>query len=513
MAATNGMAGTNGMATHNGDNLEQNGDNLDNSVTESRQFFQDLYSLVYEQLIKKTASGKARVINFLDPDTLQKEFDFSIREKGETNERLLQLVEQTIDLSVKPGHPRFFNQLYSGQDLHGLAGTWLTEAINTSQYTYEVAPVFTFMEAEVLERLRQVVGYEKGDGIFCPGGSIANMYALNIARYKRCPDIKTKGLYCSGRLVMFTSEQGHYSITKGAAFLGFGTDNIKVIKCDERGRMIPAELEKAIIAAKEEGGEPFFVNGTGGTTVFGAYDPLDKIADLCEKYDLWFHVDAAWGGSALMSSKYRHVLRGIERSNSMTWCQHKMMGVPLQCSAFLLRDDKELMMHAHCANARYLFQQDKCYDIKYDTGDKSIQCGRKVDALKLWLMWKAKGNMGFDEEITRKFENARYMAELCKEREGFELVVEPAAPNVCFWYIPPSMRDMPDGPEFRKKLHKVAPIIKERMMKTGSMMIGYQPLGPHVNFFRMIYSNNSTTKKDVEWIVDEIERLGHDIVV
>ncbi|XP_072030360.1 cysteine sulfinic acid decarboxylase-like isoform X2 [Amphiura filiformis] len=478
-----------------------------------KKFFYDFIHLVYEEMVVKTSVGQTRVIDFLQPDVLKQRFDFTIRDEPETNQRLLDLAKQTIDLSVKPGHPRFFNQLFSGQDLYGLAGTWLTDAINTSQYTYEVAPVFTLMESEVLQRLRETIGYTDGDGIFCPGGSIANMYAMNLARYKHCPDIKEKGLFSCQRLALFTSEQSHYSIKKGAAFLGFGTNNVILVKCDERGKMIPAELEKAILEAKNEGCKPLFVNATGGTTVFGVYDPIDAIADICEKYGMWLHIDAAWGGSALLSRTHRQLLKGIERSNSVTWCQHKMMGVPLQCSAFLLRDNDGLLFDAHCAGARYLFQQDKCYSVDYDTGDKSIQCGRKVDAFKLWMMWKAKGNSGFEAEIDKKFDNARYMRELIREREGFELVTEGEAPNVCFWYVPPSMRDMEKGTEYQQKLHQVAPLIKERMMKTGTMLVGYQPLKPYVNFFRMIYSNRATNRKDVEWIMDEIDRLGNDIVL
>ncbi|XP_022082482.1 cysteine sulfinic acid decarboxylase-like isoform X2 [Acanthaster planci] len=478
-----------------------------------REFFQEMCNLIVKEAIDKTTSGKCKVLNFVHPHLLSEKIDLAIRDDPASQEELLKLCQQTFDYSVRPGHPRFFNQLFGGQDLVGLAGQWMTDAINPSIYTFEVSPVFTLMELEVLCKLRQLCGYKSGDGIFCPGGSIANMYALNIARYKRCPEIKQKGLYNSPRLVAFTSEQSHYSLKKGMAFLGLGVDNLVSVKCDQMGRMIPEELEKEILEAKNKGGDPYFVCATSGTTVLGAYDPLVPIADICERHGLWLHIDAAWGGGALASSKYSHLMQGVERSNSLTWCQHKMMGVPLQCSAFLLREENGLMHHSHCAAASYLFQKDKFYDMSYDTGDKSIQCSRKADALKLWLMWKAKGNRGFDEEITRKFDNSRYMADLIRNRENFKLLLEPQCTNVTFWYIPPSLKAMPDGPEFQRKLHKVAPIIKERMMKNGTMMIGYQPLGDHPNFIRMVYCNHATTTQDVEWIVEEIERLGHDIVI
>ncbi|XP_033624403.1 cysteine sulfinic acid decarboxylase-like isoform X2 [Asterias rubens] len=478
-----------------------------------REFFQKMYELIFKEAIEKTTAGKCKVSNFVHPQELKEKLDLAIKDEAMPPEKILKLCQQTFDYSVKPGHPRFFNQLFAGQDLYGLAGQWMSDAINPSQYTYEVSPVFTLMELEVMKKLRELCGYKSGDGIFCPGGSIANMYAMNIARYKHCPQIKQQGLYGQARLVLFTSEHSHYSIKKGAAFLGLGTDNIVFVKSDEIGRMMPDHLEKAIIETKHNGGEPFFVVATSGTTVLGAYDRLDAIADICEAHGIWMHVDAAWGGSVLFSAKYRHLMQGVERTNSVTWCQHKMMGVPLQCSAFLVREEESVMHNGHCAAASYLFQKDKFYDMSFDTGDKSIQCSRKVDALKLWIMWKAKGNRGFEAEINQKFENSRHMADLIQKRDNFRLLMEPQCTNVTFWYVPPSLQSIPEGPEYWEKLAKVAPIIKERMMKNGTMMIGYQPLGDHVNFIRMVYANHATTTQDVDWIVDEIERLGHDIVI
>ena len=114
-------------------------------------------------------------------------------------------------------------------------------------------------------------------------------------------------------MVIFTSEDSHYSVQKLAAFMGIGSDNVYQIMTDDRGKLIPEHLEKAIIQAKIEGAIPFMVSATAGTTVLGAFDPLNDIADICKKYNLWMHVDAAWGGGALMSEKYRKLLNGIER--------------------------------------------------------------------------------------------------------------------------------------------------------------------------------------------------------
>lgn len=120
-------------------------------------------------------------------------------------------------------------------------------------------------------------------------------------------------MHCLPRLVLFTSEDAHYSVKKMASFLGLGSDNVYHVQVDERGRMDVDHLTSEIERAKAEGGQPFMVSATAGTTVLGAFDPLEKIAEVCERYGLWLHVDAAWGGGALLSTKHRTLLKGIER--------------------------------------------------------------------------------------------------------------------------------------------------------------------------------------------------------
>ncbi|XP_030826636.1 glutamate decarboxylase 2 isoform X2 [Pyrgilauda ruficollis] len=338
------------------------------------------------------------------------------------------------------------------------------------------------------------------------------MYAMLIARFKMFPEVKEKGMAAIPRLVAFTSEHSHFSVKKGAAALGIGTDSVILIRCDERGKMIPSDLERRIVEAKQKGFVPFLVSATAGTTVYGAFDPLIAIADICKKYKIWMHVDGAWGGGLLMSRKHKWKLNGVERANSVTWNPHKMMGVPLQCSALLVREEG-LMQSCNQMHASYLFQQDKHYDLSYDTGDKALQCGRHVDVFKLWLMWRAKGTTGFEAQIDKCLELAEYLYNKIKNREGYEMVFDgkPQHTNVCFWYIPPSLRGVEDSEERTSRLMKVAPVIKARMMEYGTTMVSYQPLGDKVNFFRMVISNPAATHQDIDFLIDEIERLGQDL--
>ncbi|KAI1885607.1 hypothetical protein AGOR_G00205570 [Albula goreensis] len=492
------------------DGMYLNGPTLD--IRAAEKFVQEALTLILDEGVRKTADVREKVCDWHPPEELKQMLDLDLKENGETHAKILQRCRDAIRYSVKTGHPRFFNQLYAGLDPYSLVGRLLTETINPSLYTYEVAPVFVLTEEAVLKKMIEFLGWEEGgDGIFSPGGSVSNMYAVNVARYHCCPDIKEQGLSAMPRLVLFTSKECHYSVAKAAGFLGIGTKNVYVVSSDQRGKMIPAELEKQVLRAKAEGAQPFMVNATSGTTVLGAFDPLEEIADICERHKLWLHVDACWGGGALLSRKHRHLLQGIQRANSVAWNPHKMLMAGLQCCAFMVRDKTGLLQRCHSARASYLFQRDKFYDISYDTGDKSIQCSRKPDAFKFWLMWKAVGTHGLEERVNRAVAMARYLAEEIKKREGFRLLMEPEYANVCFWYIPPSLRKMPENREFWDKIHKVAPVIKERMMKKGSMMVGYQPHGDRANFFRQIVISPQVSREDMDFVLNEIEELGKDL--
>ncbi|KAM3617405.1 uncharacterized protein V6R79_005721 [Siganus canaliculatus] len=479
--------------------------------SEGQLFLNEAVKIIIEEVLRNGTDVKQKVCEWKEPEELAELLDLELRATGEPQHKLLERVKDVAKYSVKTSHPRFFNQQFAGVDYHALAGRFLTETLNTNLFTYEVAPVFVLMEAEVLRGLRQLVGWTEGDGLFCPGGSASNMYAMNLARYRLFPDVKSQGLWALPRLAIFTTSQSHYSVKKGAAFMGIGTDNVTLVAVDDGGRMIPEDLDEKIKLVISQGSVPFFVSCTSGTTVLGAFDPLDRIADVCEKHKLWLHVDAAWGGSVLFSKQHRHLMKGVDRVNSVAWNPHKMLVAGLQCSVLLLPDTTNLLKRCHSASATYLFQQDKFYDVNLDIGDKSVQCSRKVDCLKLWLMWKAVGSNGLAERVDKAFFHMRYLVEQMKKREGFHLLREPEFVNVCFWFIPPSMRGKEGHKDYQEKLAKVAPVIKERMVKQGTMMVGYQPSENTVNFFRVVVFSPLLSQKDMDFFLDETERLGNDL--
>ncbi|XP_043931451.1 glutamate decarboxylase 1 isoform X2 [Protopterus annectens] len=288
-----------------------------NGEEQTVQFLLEVVDILLNY-VKKTFDRSTKVLDFHHPHQLLEGiegFNLDLSDSPESLEQILVDCRDTLKYGVRTGHPRFFNQLSCGLDVIGLAGEWLTSTANTNMFTYEIAPVFVLMEQITLKKMREIIGWPngEGDGIFSPGGAISNMYGIMAARYRYFPEVKSKGMAAVPKLVLFSSEQSHYSIKKAGAALGFGTENVILIKCDERGKMIPADLEGRILEAKQKGYIPLYVNATAGTTVYGAFDPIHEIADICAKYNLWLHVDAAWGGGLLMSRKHRHKLSGIER--------------------------------------------------------------------------------------------------------------------------------------------------------------------------------------------------------
>uniref|UniRef100_A0A3B3XKZ6 Glutamate decarboxylase 2 n=1 Tax=Poecilia mexicana TaxID=48701 RepID=A0A3B3XKZ6_9TELE len=468
--------------------------------TKTMTFLQEVVDILMAYIVE-SFDRETKVIDFHYPNELLQLNNWELQDEPATLDDILISCRATLKYAIKTAHPRYFNQLSTGLDMVGLAADWLTSTANTNMFTYEVAPVFVLLEYVTLKKMREIIGWSdgRGDGIFSPGGAISNMYAMLLARFKMFPEVKEKGMSSVPKLVAFTSE--HVRTQTDALFL----------QSLNQMSDFPAQFSSSP-QLSYKGFVPFFVSATAGTTVYGAFDPLIAISDICKKYNVWFHVDGAWGGSLLMSRRHRWKLDGVERANSVTWNPHKMMSVPLQCSALLVREEG-LMQSCNQMHACYLFQQDKHYDLSYDTGDKALQCGRHVDIFKLWLMWRAKGTIGFEAQIDKCLELSEYLYNKIKDREGYQMVFDgkPQHTNVCFWYLPPGIRYMEDKEEKKKRLHKVAPVIKARMMEYGTTMVSYQPQGDKVNFFRMVISNPAATFEDIDFLIEEIERLGHDL--
>ncbi len=194
--------------------------------------------------------------------------------------------------------------------------------------------------------------------------------------------------------------------------------------------MLTNHLEAKIIKDLDEGFVPTYVNATAGTTVLGSFDPIDKIADITEKYKIWLHVDGAYCGSVIFSDKFKYLVDGIERSNSFSYNAHKMLGTPLTCSVLLVNDKKHL--HNSFSNdADYLYQTD---GDDFNLGKTSFQCGRRNDALKFWTLWKSIGTNGLKQIVDQQFELADIARAYIKSNPDYTLYSFDDSISVCFNY-------------------------------------------------------------------------------
>ncbi|MCK4873553.1 MAG: aspartate aminotransferase family protein [Phycisphaerales bacterium] len=468
------------------------------------QILQHIAHLAADYL-NRHADHDEPVVRLLPPDELRKQFTLDPPVKGRPIESLFDDIERILRFSVRTGHVGFTNQLYGGYDVVGIIGEWVTALLNASMYTYEVVPVATLMEIAVLDKMCGLVGFKRGEGTFLPGGTMSNLMATLIARDQAIPNGKTDGLRDADQLVMFTSAEAHYSFRRAAGVLGMGLSAVRTVDVDQAGRMLPDALERAVERAKRDGCRPFFICATSGTTVAGAYDPIEPIAEIAGAHGMWLHVDAAYGGGALLSRTHRHLLAGSHLADSLTWCPHKMMGAPLLCSVLLVRERGRLAAST-AIEADYLFHDDWA-EGSCDLGHLSLQCGRRIDAIKLWLAWQALGDEGFEKRIDRKFELARMFRSMIESRDDFTLVREPHGCNVCFHYLPAIVRNMPAGAERDRMLDRTTTMLREQLKQDGRILMNYAPVDG-IATFRIVMNNADAARDDLAFILDEMQRLG-----
>ncbi|CAG7835856.1 unnamed protein product [Allacma fusca] len=488
----------------------------DNDGNKATQEFLQRVFLILMDFINQTNDRNSKVVDFHQPDDLLKLINLNLPNDPKTLDQVLNDFSASLNYVVKAGHPNYYTELACGLDTIAMAGEWLIATSNCNMFTYEVSPVFIIMEDIVLRKMREIIGYPDGNGdsIFAPDTLLANLYAVLAARFTKFPASKAQGVRKTGtQLCMFTSEHSQTTLKSCAMITGLGTNNCIMVPTDDRGKMIPSELEKLIRNSQVKGMDPFFVNCTAGTTMYGAFDPINEIADVCERYNLWLHVNASWGGATLLSKKYRHPrMTGIERAHSITWSPHYMMATTRQCSTIHFRMP-DLLNRCNSLSAQYLFQRDKFYDIQYDTGDKVIQCGRHNDVFKLWLQWRAKGTSGLGKHVDHQMEMNQYLLERMRSMpEKFHLVVPyPEYVNACFWYVPKRLQSMRHGKERETLLGEVSSVIKRRMMNKGSLMLNCARKGNNAYFFEAVISNPGVEKADLDFLIEELDRLGKDL--
>ena len=355
----------------------------------------------------------------------------------------------------------------------------------------------TLIEQALIHRMCEIVGYSDGNGTLTTGGSNGNMIGMMCARYQIDPLGQRRG-FSGKNLVCYVSIESHYSVLMAANVLGIGFDNVIKIPCDDSGRMRCDKLQEEIERSKLNGQTPFCVIATAGTTVRGAFDPVKEISEICTDNGIWLHVDAAWGGSCMFSSKYGNLMDGVELADSVCWDAHKMMGVPLVCSAFLIKKPEVLRkVCSHGDVAHYLFHGDS-EDV--DIGRISLQCGRRNDALKLFLAWREKGDAGWARLIESYVDLADYLQSLVESEEKLEMMSPRVWSNVCFRYTAKGIEH--NDVNFQ---------IRDRMVREGRFMVSSSKIGDDI-ILRAVVANPAVSKETLEKFIENVIQIGEEII-
>ena len=300
-------------------------------------------------------------------------------------------------------HPRFFAYIPSSSNFVSVMADTLASGYNIFNSLYPLGTGAAVVERVSISWLRKLCGMpEEAGGLFVSGGAMANLSGLAVARQVQLEgDMRDAVIYCS--------DQAHFVISRGLRILGFAPEQLREIHVDEDFRLPVAVLERAIAEDRAAGKRPFCVAATAGTTNSGAVDPLNDLADLCEREGLWLHVDGAYGASACLSAHRRHMLAGIERAHSLTWDAHKWMFQPVECSALLVRD-RHWLSATFKETAHFLTDAEE--HSKEKIGEEmnfmyqGIQLTRYFRALKFWMSLKVFGVGAIRQAIERGFEFA-----------------------------------------------------------------------------------------------------------
>ncbi|MBI4565226.1 MAG: amino acid decarboxylase [Planctomycetes bacterium] len=355
-------------------------------------------------------------------------------EQPESMDRILDDYQRLVEPNTTHwNHPGFMAYFAITGSKPGVLGEALAAALNANAMVWKTGPAATELELRVCDWLRQMVGLpSEFQGHINDTASIGTLLALAAARHQAPGlDIRRRGM--AGRsdlpaLTIYASEEAHSSVDKAAVTLGIGTDNVRRLPTDDGFRMIPQALEQAIDEDRRAGRAPIAVVGTAGTTSTTSVDPLRAIGAICRRERLWFHVDAAYAGSAAICPEYRALMEGWEEADSVVLNPHKWLFTPVDCSVLLVRDPDRLKA-AFSLVPEYLRTKEAGVTNLMDLG---VQLGRRFRALKLWMVIRAFGAEGLRERIRHHGALAREFAERVRAEPGFELCAPVPFSVVCF---------------------------------------------------------------------------------
>ncbi|MFF7048252.1 lysine decarboxylase DesA [Streptomyces griseorubiginosus] len=388
-------------------------------------------------------------------------------------------------------HPRYLAHLNCPVVIPAVLGEAVLSAVNSSLDTWDQSAGGTLIERKLIDWTTARIGLGPvADGVFTSGGTQSNLQALLLAR----EEAKTDNL---ADLRIFASEVSHFSVKKSAKLLGLGADAVVSVPVGADKRMQTVALARELERCEREGLVPMAVVATAGTTDFGSIDPLPEIAELCEQYGAWMHVDAAYGCGLLASLKYRDRIEGIERADSVTVDYHKSFFQPVSSSAVLVKDAATLRhatYHAEYLNPRRMVQERIPNQV-----DKSLQTTRRFDALKLWMTLRVMGADGIGELFDEVCDLAAEGWRLLAADPRFDVVVEPSLSTLVFRYIPAAVTDPAE-------IDRANLYARKALFASGDAVVAGTKVGGR-HYLKFTLLNPETTVEDMSVVLDLI--AGH----
>ncbi len=460
------------------------------------EIMERLLSLLKDYMINQK---RDRFVSYYDPQELEDILNLDKNSHPGNWSEIFSWIEKYLKYSVKTGHPGFLNRMWEGANLPSILGEMVTAASNTSSCTYESAPVSTLMEKYMIDQMIKLVGFRNGEGQMTTGSSNANLLAMMAARNEHLQDAKTNGLFGQKKMYAFVSADAHYSLEKAANILGLGTRHLIKIPVTDTGEMNVKILDERLSQTVANGGTPFFVAGTAGTTVRGAYDPIGELVELRKKYSFWLHMDGAWGGAVLVSDVLRgKYMKGVEEVDSLTWDFHKMLGTALMCNVFLINNRVHTLGKV-CSGGddSYLFHVGENNTV-LDLGAVSLQCGRRVDSLKWFLDWKFFGKKGFANRVESAYELCCYAEKAIGSIDDLELVLPRNSFNICFRYC---------GRTESIKVDQLNLAIRQKLHHDGVSLVGYAYHNKRP-FLRLLLANHDLSRTDIDSYFEHVVKAG-----
>jgi len=446
--------------------------------------------------------GRHPVLSRVAPGHVLDSLPSTAPARGDPPEKWLKDLEEIILPGVThwnhPGFMAYFGITGSGP---GILGELVTATLNTNGMLWRTCPALTELEQVVLRWYASSIGMPADwFGIFSDSASTSSLLALAAAREAAGLGVREQGLSGNPPMVLYCSEEAHSSIDKAGLVLGLGMSGIRRIRSDRKYRMDVEALREAIIKDREESRHPFAVVATVGTTSATAVDPVADLADLCQEYGLWLHVDAAYAGSAAVAPEFRWALRGCERADSFVANPHKWLFTPIDCSALYTRKP-DVLRQAFSLTPEYL-RTDTADGLNYM--DYSFQLARRFRAIKLWFVFRYFGTEGIAARIREHVRLAKLFAQWVDGQSHFERLADVDFSVVCF-------RLCPEGVTDEAALETLNAKLLERVNESGDVYLSHTKL-KGCYCLRLAVGNLMTMEKHLKraftLICDAAEQFG-----